>query len=137
MVQASGDLALYGGTTDRPWPIAIEDPSQPGEPLAELEVLAGGISTSAPTWRRFEADGTVYHHLLDPRTGRPARGVRSVTLIAPSATRSDALDTGIFVMGDAGPDFVTARPDLGAIILFEDGRRFASPALAVRWIDAP
>lgn len=136
MVKASGDLAFYGGTQARPWPIAVEDPSRPGEALAELEMLEGGISTSAPTWRRFEADGAEYHHLLDPHTGRPARGARSVTVAAPSATRSDALSTAVFVMGDKGPNFIIARPDLGALILFEDGRRFASPGLAVRWIDA-
>jgi thiamine biosynthesis lipoprotein len=135
MVKASGDLAFYGGTPARPWPIAIEDPSRPGEAMAELEVLTGGVSTSAPTWRYFETDGAVYHHLIDPRTGRPARGVRSVTLVAPDATRSDGLDTAVFVMGEAGPAFVEARPELGAVILFEDGRRFASPALGVRWTD--
>lgn len=136
MVKASGDLAFYGGTQARPWPITVEDPSRPGEALAELELMEGGISTSAPTWRRFEAGGAEYHHLLDPHTGRPAHGARSVTVAAPSATRSDALSTAVFVMGDAGPDFIAARPDLGALILFEDGRRFASPGLAVRWTDA-
>jgi thiamine biosynthesis lipoprotein len=137
MVKASGDLAFYGGTSERPWPLAVEDPSRPGEALAELERLAGGVSTSAPTWRQFEADGSVQHHLLDPHGGRPARGARSVTIVAKSATRSDALSTAVFVLGDAGPAFVTARPDLGAVILFEDGRRFASSVLSVRWIDAP
>lgn len=132
MVKASGDLAFYGGSASRPWPIAIEDPARPGEALAELDRLEGGISTSAPTWR--SAGDAQIHHLLDPHTGRPARGVRSATVVAPNATRSDALSTAVFVMGDAGPAFVEARPDVGAVIVFEDGRRFASPGLGVRWV---
>ena len=133
MVKASGDLAFYGGTSARPWPIAVEDPAHPGEAIAELELRAGGVSTSAPTWRSARVGGAQIHHLLDPRTGQPARGVRSATVVAPEATRSDAISTAVFVMGDAGPAFVEARPDLGAVILFDDGRRFASPALDVRW----
>ncbi len=137
MVKASGDLAFYGGSQERPWPIAIEAPSRPGESMAELELLEGGISTSAPTWRFAETGGIRIHHLLDPHSGHPARGVRSVSVVAQAATRSDALSTAVFVMGEAGPGFVAARPDLGALIVFEDGRRYVSPGLAVRWSGSP
>lgn len=133
MVRASGDLAFYGGTADRPWPVGVEDPAHPGEILAELDLLGGGVSTSAPTWRRFEADGRVQHHILDPRTGSPARGARSVTVVAPDATRSDAFSTALFVLGSAAPEFVRAHPGIEAVILLEDGTRWASPGLAVRW----
>ncbi len=136
MVKASGDLAFYGGTASRPWLIAIEDPAQPGEPMAELELLEGGISTTAPTGRRFDAGGEAYHHILDPMTGWPARGARSVTVVAATATRSDALSTAVFVMGKGGPEFVRSKPDLGGVILFEDGSRWASPGLQVRWTAA-
>lgn len=133
MIQASGDFAFYGGTRERPWPIAIEDPDRPGETIAEFELLAGGVSTSAPTYRYGEVDGVRFHHLIDPATGRPAHGARSVTVVADEATLSDAYSTAAFVMGARGPEFVAARPWLRGAIVLEDGTRWASPALEVRW----
>ncbi|CAG0963470.1 FAD:protein FMN transferase [Myxococcaceae bacterium] len=135
MVRASGDLAFYGGSKQRPWPIGIEDPDHPGEILAEIDLVEGGVSTSAPTWRRFEASGIVVHHILDPRTLRPARGVRSVTVVAKDATTSDALSTALFVLGAGALDWLATNPDIEAVILFEDGRRTASRGLEVRWRD--
>jgi thiamine biosynthesis lipoprotein len=134
MVKASGDFACYGGSAKRPWPVAIEDPDRPGETLAEFEIVAGGVSTSAPTYRHGEQDGVRFHHLIDPHTGRSARGARSVTIVADDDTLADAYATGVFVMGAAGPDFVQARPWLRTAIVLEDGRRFASPGLEIRWL---
>jgi len=134
LVAASGDLALYGGSGARPWPIDVEDPERPGRPMARLALREGGLSTSAPTWRAFEAGGERYHHLLDPRTGRPARGVRSLTVVAPSATRADALSTALFVLGRKGAlAFAASHPEIGIVGLFADGSRFASAELHVHW----
>jgi len=133
MIQAAGDFALYGGTALRPWPIAIEDPDRPGEMIAAFELRAGGVSTSAPTYRHGEVGGLRFHHLIDPATGRPARGARSVTIVAGEATLSDAYSTAAFVRGAAGPAFVTARPWLRGAIVLEDGTRWSSPDLEIRW----
>lgn len=133
LVAAAGDLAFYGGTASRPWPIGIEDPRHPGKILAELERREGGVSTSAPTYRFFEAEGRRYAHLLDPRTGRPARGLASVTVVDPSAARADGLATALFVLGDHAPTYLAAHPDVRAILVAEDGARTVSPGLAVRW----
>ncbi len=134
MVAASGDFAFYGGTAARPWPLGIEDPDRPGEGMAELSLLSGALSTSAATHRFFESGGRRHHHILDPRTGRPAEGSKSVTVIADAATQTDALATAVFVMGAAGPAFVSAHPELRAVIVLDDGTRFVSPGLDVRWI---
>lgn len=133
LVKASGDLAFYGGTPERPWPLAIEDPDHPGETLAELERLAGGVSTSAQTRRYFEAGGRRYGHVIDPRSGQPADRVRSVTVVADTATLSDGWSTALFVMGEAAPAFVERHPELLAVVVRSDGSRFVSAELPVRW----
>lgn len=133
MVLAAGDLACFGGSAARPWPIAIEDPDRPGERIAELELLAGGVSTSAPTYRFGEQGGARFHHLIDPATGRPAHGARSVTIVAGEATLSDAYSTAVFVLGTNGPAFLAARPWLRGAIVLEGGTRWASPGLEIRW----
>lgn len=135
MIQAAGDFACYGGTSERPWPIGIEDPDRPGETIATFDLTSGGVSTSAPTYRFGEQDGVRFHHLIDPQTGRPARGARSVTIVAEEATLSDAYSTAVFVMGSAGAGFVAARPWLRGAIVLESGGRWASPGLEVRWLE--
>lgn len=135
LIQAAGDFACYGGTPERPWPIGIEDPDRPGETLATFDLTSGGVSTSAPTYRFGEQDGVRFHHLIDPHTGRPAAGTRSVTIVAEEATLSDAYSTAVFVMGSAGPAFVAARPWLRAAIVLESGRRWVSPGLEIRWLE--
>ena len=137
LVKASGDLAFYGGTPERPWPLAIEDPEHPGESLAELERLAGGVSTSAQTQRFFEAGGRRYGHVIDPRSGRPADHARSVTVVADTATLSDGWSTALFVMGEEAPAFVQRHPELLAVIVRSDGSRFVSAELPVRWTPGP
>jgi thiamine biosynthesis lipoprotein len=134
LVAAAGDLAFYGGTRGRPWTVAIEDPDHPGGLLAEMPLREGGVSTSAPTYRYFEAEGRRFHHLLDPRTGYPAAEVRSVTVVAPLATQSDGFSTAIFVLGRDGEALLARHPEVSALILFEDGTRFLSPELPVRWL---
>jgi len=137
MVKASGDLSFYGGTPERPWPLAIEDPDHPGESLADLERLAGGVSTSAQTQRFFEAGGRRYGHVIDPRSGLPADHARSVTVVADTATLSDGWSTALFVMGERAPDFLEHHPELLAVIVRSDGSRFVSAELPVRWTAGP
>jgi thiamine biosynthesis lipoprotein len=85
------------------WRVGIEDPRQPGRVIAVAERAAGPlvVSTSGDYQQYVEVDGERYHHILDPATGRPARGMRSLTLVATdiSATRADILSTALFVLG--------------------------------------
>lgn len=129
MVAAAGDLAFYGGSAGRPWPIGIEDPEHPGRVLFRLALRSGAVSTSAATYRFFESGGRRFHHILDPRSGRPAEGARSVTVVADRATLTDAYATGIFVLGRRGPEFVERHPGLRAVIVLADGSRWVSPGL--------
>jgi thiamine biosynthesis lipoprotein len=97
---AGGDLYVSGRPGDRPWMLGIQHPRDSGKLLARYPVTrAMAVVTSGDYERYFTYRGTRYHHILDPRTGFPARGTRSVTVMAPAGLQADALSTGLFVMG--------------------------------------
>ena len=87
-----------------------------------LELTDTCLSTSGDAEQFFEVGGIRYHHVLDPRTGMPSRGVRSVTVITPDATLADALSVALMVMGvDRGLQLVRNLPDVDAILIDDTG----------------
>lgn len=103
LVDAGGDLAALGDAGGRPWRIGIRDPRGNGI-IAGLELRADeAVFTSGDYERRFEWDGISYHHLLDPRTGRPANASASVTVVHDDPAVADAAATALFVAGDDWP----------------------------------
>ncbi len=101
ILNAGGDLRAIGSPRGRPWKIAIRHPSGEGV-MAGLDVSGDeSVFTSGDYERNFNWKGKVYHHIIDPRTGYPAIGTRSVTVIHPDAATADAAATALFV---AGPD---------------------------------
>ena len=119
MVQAGGDLYVSGKRGDRPWRVGIRDPRGGSEAFfAAAEVQDGTFSTSGDYERSFIKDGVRYHHILDPDLGRPARGVRSVTVMAKDAVTADALSTGVFILGvKRGLEVVERMDGVGAVIV--------------------
>lgn len=139
VVEISGDVRVFGRRPDgRPWRIAVRNPgaSNPphaDQPLAVVQMNAGAISTSGDYERFFELDGVRYHHIFDPTTLKPARGVVSVTLMADSAVRADALATAVLVMGvQRGMAFVEGEDALEALMLPADGGLLASSGWPAR-----
>jgi thiamine biosynthesis lipoprotein len=101
IINAGGDLRAIGQHGDRPWRIGIRHPRGNGI-LASIEVSGDdSVFTSGDYERFFEVDGKRYHHIIDPRTGYPARNTTSVTVIHNNAATADAATTALFV---AGPD---------------------------------
>jgi thiamine biosynthesis lipoprotein len=100
IINAGGDLCAIGRHGERAWRIGIRRPRQPGEVLATIE-LAGdeSIFTSGDYERYFEFGGKRYHHIIDPRSGYPAKETVSVTVIHPDAATADAAATALFVAG--------------------------------------
>lgn len=85
LVNLAGDLAILGPQPGRlAWRVGIQHPRRAGALLAKLPVTSGAIATSGDYERFIEADGVRHCHVLDPRTGRSARGFQSVTVHAPS-----------------------------------------------------
>jgi thiamine biosynthesis lipoprotein len=92
-IDAGGDLYLGGvNAAGEPWSVGIRDPHHPNAFVDTLRVSDAAVCTSA-TYERGD-------HILDPRRGRPAGVVASVTVIAPNAMAADALSTAAFVLGD-------------------------------------
>jgi thiamine biosynthesis lipoprotein len=121
VVNASGDLTAWGLQPDgQPWKVGIADPDKPGSVLLWLPVDNASIATSGNYEQYFDREGTRYSHNIDPRTGRPARWLRSVTIVSPSAELSDALATAVTIMGIAvGLDLINQLPQVHALIIDE------------------
>jgi len=101
ILNTGGDLRAFGSRNGLPWNIAIRSPDGAGV-IATIKVSGDeSIFTSGDYERYFSWRGKRYHHIIDPRTGYPAEGTRSVTVIHPDSTTADAAATALFV---AGPD---------------------------------
>jgi thiamine biosynthesis lipoprotein len=134
MIQFGGDLYVAGLRGPRPWHLAIQDPRAPiGQYFAAIELSDSSFSTSGDYERFFMQDGHRFHHILNPRTGEPAQGSRSVTIVAENATLADALSTGVFVMGpDAGMALIERLPKVEGVIVSSDNRVLVSSGLKNR-----
>jgi len=131
VVTAGGDSRLLGDRRGRPWMIGIRDPRNDGEVAISVPLEDEAISTSGDYERYFDEDGTRYHHIIKPSSGRPVEGVHSATVIGPDAVMTDALSTSVFVMGvDEGLKLIGCLPDYEAIVIDADGQIFYSPGLA-------
>jgi len=119
LIQAGGDLYAGGLKAGRPWRLGINDPRGPaGRSFATLDLSDGTFSTSGDYARAFVNDGVRYHHILDPATGQPARGCRSVTIVADSPLLADGLSTGVFILGpEQGMALIERLPDVEGVIV--------------------
>jgi thiamine biosynthesis lipoprotein len=130
MVNAGGDTRVVGRHWKQPWMVGIRDPRHKDGMVTLLPLEDAAISTSGDYERYFEQDGVRYHHILNPRTGTSSSGVRSVSIIGADATTTDALSTGVFVIGvDAGLRLVNSLPDIEAVIIDNQGKMFYSAGL--------
>jgi len=117
IVNAGGDLKASGRCGERPWRIGIQDPREMSRLVATIIVEDFAVVSSGDYERYFIRDGKRYHHILDPRTGMPARGSSSVTVLHQSAARADALATAIFVLGpERGMALINSIPGEAVII---------------------
>jgi thiamine biosynthesis lipoprotein len=91
LVSAGGDSRIIGDRFGKPWIVGIRHPDRKDEVIARLPLVDTAISTSGDYEHYFDENGTRYHHIIDPRTGHSASAVRSATVIAPTATRTDGL----------------------------------------------
>jgi thiamine biosynthesis lipoprotein len=134
LIQFGGDLYAAGQSAGRPWRLGIQDPRGPEDRIfATLEVSDSTFTTSGDYERYFIKDGRRYHHILDPTTGEPAGGCRSVTIVTASATLADGLSTGVFIMGpEAGMKLIAGLPDVEAVIVDAQNNVVVSPGLRRR-----
>jgi thiamine biosynthesis lipoprotein len=110
----------------RGWPVGLRHPLFPGRRLATITLDDRALGTSGSATQFFVDRGRRLGHILDPRTGRPAEGVLSATVIAPTAAVADALSTAAYVLGVAGLETIAPPGGDVAAILVLPGRSPAS-----------
>ncbi len=145
-------LVNFGGEvlarSDGPaWTVTVAHPNDRLRPVVALEIANSAVSTSGQSERGVEVRGRRYGHILEPSTGRPLERAASVTVVAASATRADALSTALLVMGrERAAEFATRNPELGVLWLEPAGDAVpawkwnlpsaaALPGAAVRWMN--
>ena len=136
MIQAGGDLYVGGHKEGRLWRLGIKDPRGPADKtFAAIDLTDSTFSTSGDDARFFLEDGIRYHHILDPRTGQPARLCRSVTIAAASPVLADAVAKGVFILGpEKGMTLVEKIPDLEAVIVTATNEVLVSSGLKDRFV---
>jgi FAD:protein FMN transferase len=130
LVNAGGDSRVIGDRFGKPWVIGIRHPDHPDQVITRVPLTDSAFSTSGDYERYFDEDGVRYHHIIDPRTGHSASKVRSATVIAPTATRTDGLSKTAFVLGaDEAMRIYNSLADVDAILVTPDGRILYSKGL--------
>ena len=120
-INAGGDLYCWGMNPEgKPWRVGIKNPRGEGF-FGVLNISGVGAATSGDYQRYFEETGVRYHHIFDPKTGYPARGKRSVTVVGPETKVCDALSTAVFIHPKP-EEFLGKYPEYGAIIVDEKGK---------------
>ena len=134
VIQSGGDLFVSGLNNGAPWRLGINDPrGKAGESFATVDLSDGTFSTSGDYERFFMKDGTRYHHLIDPDTGEPARGCRSVTIVSNRAVLADVLSTGVFILGPTeGMALIEKLPDVEGVIVSSTNQVLVSSGLKGR-----
>jgi len=131
LISAGGDTRVIGKRRDRPWHIGIRNPRDEDSIVSMIPLENSAISTSGDYQHFFVEDGVRYHHILDPKTGTSSYGVLSSSVIGKFATDTDALSTGIFILGvEKGMQLIDSIADIEAIIIDNRGDMHYSAGLA-------
>lgn len=136
LINIGGNVLALGTRGERPWKVGIQHPRQ-ASVIATLELRDGeAIGTSGDYQRYFEANGRRYCHLIDPRSGKPASGMQSVTLLVSgehAGTRSDVLSKPLFIAGPKQLETTAAQAKLEHVLAVSaDGSVLVTPALRER-----
>jgi thiamine biosynthesis lipoprotein len=133
ILNAGGDLRAIGSRGDRPWRIAIRDASGSGV-LGTIETRADeSVFTSGDYERHFIWEGKRFHHIIDPRTGYPAVGTASITVLHTDAVTADAAATALFVAGPDGWYELAKRMEIRYVLLIDsEGTLHMNPAMQQR-----
>ncbi|MEE3181950.1 MAG: FAD:protein FMN transferase [Planctomycetota bacterium] len=130
LVDAGGDMKILGMEFDKSWKIAIKHPRRKEKALAVLNLANTCLVTSGDYERFFELEGKRYHHIIDPRTGYPARGCMSASVVAPNAEYADALATSMCVLGpEKGLELIERLPRIEAVLVDMNGKVHVSSGL--------
>lgn len=128
VVNAAGDLTVWGHQPNgKPWTIGIADPGSAKHPFSYLDITDMAVATSGNYEKFVVIDGKRYSHTIDPKTGLPVHGIKSVTIMSPNAEIADAMATPVMIMGiSVGLDLVNQVRGLACIIIDENDKIYTS-----------
>jgi thiamine biosynthesis lipoprotein len=128
IINASGDLSAWGlQPNGKKWTIGVADPDSPNAAFSYMEISNKAVATSGNYEKFVTINGKKYSHTIDPKTGLPITGIKSVTIIASNAEFADAMATPIAVMGiRAGLFLIDQIPDLYCIIIDDNNKIYTS-----------
>ncbi|QGK73392.1 FAD:protein FMN transferase [Flavobacterium sp. SLB02] len=128
IINASGDLSAWGLQPDgKKWTIGVANPDTPNAAFSYMEISNKAVATSGNYEKFITIKGKKYSHTIDPKTGLPITGIKSVTIMASNAEFADAMATPIAVMGiKAGLFLIDQIPDLYCIIIDDNNKIYTS-----------
>jgi FAD:protein FMN transferase len=134
IVNAAGDLTAWGLQPDgASWTVGIADPDATNHPFSFLNISNMAIATSGNYEKYVWINGKKYSHTIDPKTGLPVSGIKSVTIIARNAELADALATPVMVMGvEAGIFLINQLHGTTCIIIDDNSRLYTSSNIKIR-----
>lgn len=134
LINISGDVVASGGRRGgKPWRVGIQHPRRPDSLLTAVNLAWSAVTTSGDYEQYFDVNGVHYHHIFDPHTGRPARGLVSVTVFCDDPVLADCMTKAVFTLGptdglawlnerdDLRGMLVQLRPDGGLQVTWSDG----------------
>jgi thiamine biosynthesis lipoprotein len=124
VVNAAGDMSAWGlQPNGKEWTIGIADPGSARHPFSYLNITNMAIATSGNYEKFVMIGGKRYSHTIDPKTGLPVHGIKSVTIISPNAEIADAMATPVMIMGiRVGLDLINQMRGLACIIIDDDDK---------------
>ncbi|MCX6232297.1 MAG: FAD:protein FMN transferase [Bacteroidetes bacterium] len=128
IVNAAGDLSAWGYQEDgSPWTIGIANPEHKNTVFSSLNITNTSVATSGNYEKFVMIGGKRYSHTIDPKTGFPVSGIKSVTVITQNAEMADALATPVTVMGlKVGLNFINQLKQVGCIIIDDNNKIYCS-----------
>ncbi|MBU1373111.1 MAG: FAD:protein FMN transferase [Bacteroidetes bacterium] len=128
IVNASGDLVTWGlQPNGQPWTVGIADPEHKLKSFSYMNISNMAIATSGNYEKFAVINGKKYSHTIDPHTGFPVAGIKSVSIICPQAELADALATPVTVMGvEVGLNLINQLNNVACIIIDDDNKLYTS-----------
>lgn len=134
IINAAGDLITWGTQPDgSPWTVGIADPNAKHHPFSYLNISNMAVATSGSYEKYAVVNGKKYSHTIDPKTGFPVSGIKSVTIICSSAELADAMATPVMVMGiKIGLDLINQMNHIACIIIDDHDRLYTSSNIKIK-----
>jgi thiamine biosynthesis lipoprotein len=128
IVNAAGDLTTWGlQANGSPWSIGIADPDSKHHPFSAINITDMAVATSGNYEKFVIIDGKKYSHTIDPKTGFPVSGIKSVTIICSNAEIADAMATPVMIMGiKTGLSLINQIRGLHGIIIDDANKMYTS-----------